>query len=66
MLSTESLTAARRSLMAWLQALAEVRKTREVRHPYGTVLTIAAGCVSLLAIAERAGGFTQEQLATLS
>ncbi len=41
-----------------------------MRHPYGTVLTIAlaglaAGCTSLLAIGEWAGGLTQEQLATL-
>ncbi|MHB1956130.1 MAG: ISAs1 family transposase [Sulfobacillus sp.] len=70
MLSTESLTTGRRSLMTRLQALADVRKPRGVRHPYGTVLTIAlagiaAGCTSLLAIGEWARGLTQEQLATL-
>ena len=70
MVSTESLTTGRRSLMARLQTLPDVRKPRGVRHAYGTVLTIAlaaiaAGCTSLLAIGEWASGLTQEQLATL-
>jgi len=70
MLSTESLATGPRSLMARLSTLPDVRKPRGVRHPYGTVLTIAlaaiaAGCSSLLAIGEWASGLTQEQLATL-
>ena len=70
MLSTAALTTGPRSLMARLQTLPDVRKPRGVRHPYGTVLTIAlaaiaVGCTSLLAIGEWARGLTQEQLATL-
>lgn len=69
-LSAQSLTTGPQSLMARLNTLVDVRKPRGVRHPYGTVLTIAlaaiaAGCTSLLAIGEWAGGLTQEQLATL-
>ena len=70
MLSAESLATGRRSLMARLATLPDVRKPRGVRHSYVTVLTItlaaiAAGCTSLLAIDEWASGLTQDQLATL-
>ena len=70
MLSAESLATGRRSLMARLATLPDVRKPRGVRHSYVTVLTItlaaiAAGCTSLLAIGEWASGLTQDQLATL-
>lgn len=70
MISTESLTTGRRSLMARLATLPDVRKPRGVRHPYVTILTIAlaaiaAGCTRLLAIGEWARGLSQEQLAIL-
>ncbi len=61
MLSTAALTTGPRSLMARLQTLPDVRKPRGVRHPYGTVLTIAlaaiaVGCTSLLAMGNGPAG----------
>jgi hypothetical protein len=52
MLSTESLATGRRSLMARLATLPDVRKPRGVRHSYVTVLTITLAAIAVRAYSD--------------